>query len=259
MTFLPVSDSVPAAAQRLRDGLEVPGLASALAVYYSPGSGLAGRSFSFLGANPRDAITADDLLAVSLLDITWRPGAVRDLLENRAELLSELLAGIRSDRDLWEATDADLAAIDPMWQALVGVEGVGTATASKLLARKRPRLCPVSDKVAVQAVGVPGSTWAALRALLSDPAARTAIERLRPASAPDVSLLRILDVAIWARHSPSRAASRLRRVSGMPEPPAGPSAASVTMVKQAVGHTASLGPQRERHHRREPQGSPRRP
>ncbi|HEU5421882.1 MAG TPA: DUF6308 family protein [Streptosporangiaceae bacterium] len=254
-----MNDSVPVAVRRLRDGLEVPGLASALAVYFSPGSGLAGRTFSFLGANPRDAITADDLLAVSLLDITWRPGAVRDLLENRAELLSELLAGISSDLDLWEAADADLAAIDPMWQALTAVEGVGTATAAKLLARKRPRLCPVTDKVVIQAAGVPGRTWTVLRALLSDPDARTGIERLRPPAAPDITLLRVLDVAIWARYSPSRTAARLRRVSGMPEPPEGSSAASVTMMRQAVGHTASLGPQRDRYHRREPQGAPRRP
>jgi len=258
MTFLPVNDSLPAAVQRLSQGLDVPGLASALAVYFSPGSGLAGRTFSFLGSNPRDAITADDLLAVSLLDITWRPGAVRDLLENRAELLSELLAAVPAGLDLWDATDADLAAIDPLWQALTGVEGVGTATASKLLARKRPRLCPVTDKVVIQAAGVPGWTWAALRALLADPAERTRIERLRPSSAPDVTLLQVLDVAIWARYSPSRSASRLRRVSGMPEPPATPSAATVTMMRQAVGHTASLGHLGD-HHRRESEGSPRRP
>jgi hypothetical protein len=36
--------------------------------------------------------------------------------------------------------------------------GVGTATASKPLARKRPRLCSVSDKVIIGAVGVPGWT-----------------------------------------------------------------------------------------------------
>jgi hypothetical protein len=199
MTFLPVNDSVPAAVRRLRDSLDAP----------------------VLGSNPRDAITGDDLLAVALLDITWRPGAVRDLLENRAALLSELLAGIRSDLDLWEAADADLAAVDPMWQALTGVEGVGTATASKLLARKRPRLCPVSDKVVIQAAGVPGWTWEALRCLLQDPAARADVEALRPPSAAGASLLRILDVAIWIRHSHSRAASHVRRDTGIPEPPHG--------------------------------------
>ena len=95
---------------------------------------------------------------------------------------------------------------------------VGTATASKLLARKRPRLCPVSDKVVIGAVGVPGWTWEALRTFLQDPAARAEIEALRPPPAAAVSVLRILDVAIWIRHSHSRAASRIRRDSGIPEP-----------------------------------------
>ena len=94
----------------------------------------------------------------------------------------------------------------------------GSATASKLLARKRPRLCPVSNKVVIGAVGVPGWTWEALRTFLQDPASRAEIEALRPPSAAVVSLLRILDVAIWIRHSHSRAASRIRRDSGIPEP-----------------------------------------
>ena len=41
---------------------------------------------------------------------------------------------------------------------------------------------------------------------------------LRPPSAAAVSLLRILDVAIWIRHSHSRAARRVRRNTQIPEP-----------------------------------------
>ena len=135
--------------------------------------------------------------------------------------MAGLLSAIRSDVDLWEASDKDLTAVDPLWDALLQMPGVGTATASKLLARKRPRLCPVSDKVVIGAVGVPGWTWEALRTFLQDPAARAEIGALRPPSATAVSLLWILDVAIWIRHSHSRAASRIRRDSGIPEP--GPS------------------------------------
>ena len=162
-------------------------------------------------ATPRDAVTPSDLLAVSLLDIAWRPEAVRQLLGTSAATVSGLLSAIRSDVDLWEASDEDLAAVDPLWDALLQMPGVGTATASKLLARKRSRLCPVSDKVVIGAVGAPGWTWEALRTLLQDPAARAEIGALRPPSAAVVSLLRILDMAIWIRHSHSRAASRIRR------------------------------------------------
>ena len=61
--------------------------------------------------------------------------------------------------------------MNPLWEALLQMPGVGTATASNLLARKRPRLCPVSDKVVIQAVCVPGWTWEALRTFMQDPAA----------------------------------------------------------------------------------------
>jgi hypothetical protein len=61
-------------------------------------------------------------------------------------------------------------------------------------------------------------TWEALRTFLQDPAARAEIEALRLPSAVEVSLLRILDVAIWIRHSHSRAASRIRRDCGILEP-----------------------------------------
>src|ERR1022692_1549737 len=218
MTSLPGNDAVRGAVRRLRDGLAAPGLSRAVAAYFSPDEAFAGLTFTCLGSNPRDAVTAADLLAVSLLDIAWRPDAVRQLLGTEAQKVSRLLAAISSDTDLWEATDEELAAVDPLWDALLRMPGVGTATASKLLARKRPRLCPVSDKVVIQAAGVPGWNWEALRCLLQDPDARWEVGRLPPPSGTGASLLRILDVAIWIRHSHSRAASHVRRDAGIAEP-----------------------------------------
>jgi hypothetical protein len=86
--------------------------------------------------------------------------------------------------------------------------GVGTATGAKLLARKRPRLCPATDKVMIRAAGLPGQTWEAVRVMLQDPEARAALETLRPPDATGASLLRLLDVAIWIVHSPAREAQR---------------------------------------------------
>ena len=215
---LPVNDAVPGAVRQLRRSLRVSGLAGAVAAYFSPEEDFAGLSFTCLGSNPRDAVTASDLLAVSLLDIAWRPEAVRQLLDTSAAMVSGLLAAVRSDVDLREASDGDLAAVDPLWDALLQMPGVGTATASKLLARKRPRLCPVSDKVVIGAVGVPRLDLGGIARVSARPAARAEIQALRPPSAAVVSVLRILDVAIWIRHSHSRAASRIRRDSGIPEP-----------------------------------------
>jgi hypothetical protein len=100
--------------------------------------------------------------------------------------------------------------VDPLWDALLEMPGVGTATASKLLARKRPRLCPATDKVVIRAAGLPGQTWEVLRFLLRDPEARDGLEALRPPDAAGASLLRLLDVAIWITQSPAREAQRAR-------------------------------------------------
>ncbi len=200
-------------AGRLHAGLTDPGLAITVAAYFDPANGFAGMTFSTVGNNPRDEIIAADLLAVSLLSIDWQPGAVRMLLGSRARQVSRLLADVRDDIDLWEASDEDLAPVDVLWETLNAMPGVGAATAAKLLARKRPRLCASTDRAAVQAAGVPVHlAGAAVRALLQDPSARADIEALRPGTAAGASLLRILDVAIWARHSPSRDARRLRAV-----------------------------------------------
>ncbi|HUY47260.1 MAG TPA: DUF6308 family protein [Streptosporangiaceae bacterium] len=188
----------------------MPGLGPAVAAYFDPAEGFAGMSFTTLGHNPPGEVTADDLLAVSLLDIAWRPEAVRLLLGSQAERVSSMLTAIRGDLDLWDASDADLATVDRLWDALLDMPGVGTATAAKLLARKRPRLCPVTDKVVIRAAGLPGLTWEVLRCLLQDPDARAEVEALRPPEAAGASLLRILDVAIWVARSPARAAQRAR-------------------------------------------------
>lgn len=101
-----------------------------LAAYFRPEEDFAGLSFACLGSNPRDTVTACDLLAVSLLDIVWRPEAVRQLLDTSTAMVSRLLCAIHSDIDLWEASDEDLATVDPLWDALMQMPGVGTATAS---------------------------------------------------------------------------------------------------------------------------------
>jgi hypothetical protein len=181
-----------------------------MAAYFDPAEGFAGMSFGTLGQNPLGAVTADDLLAVSLLDIAWRPDAVRQLLGTEAGRVCGLLGAIPAGVDLWAASDAEVATVDPLWDALLEMPGVGTATASKLLARKRPRLCPATDKVVIRAAALPGRTWDVLRCLLQDAQARAALEALRPPDAAGASVLRLLDVAIWITHSPAREAQRAR-------------------------------------------------
>src|SRR5712691_8353639 len=89
-------------------------------------------------------------------------------------------------------------------------------TADELLARKRPRLCPISDSLVIKAVDVPGRTWDVLRHLLQDQGARADVEALRPAAAADATLLWILDVALWVSRSKSAAAQEIRLAAGLP-------------------------------------------
>jgi hypothetical protein len=214
MHSLPTDDAVRAAARRICASLAAPGLDRAVAAYfYEPG--FAGMTFSDLGRNPSAEITADDLLAVALLDITWRPQVIRTLFGSHRQQLSQLLAAIPQATDLWDASDDALRHVDVLWDALTAIDGIGTASATKLLARKRPRLCPISDSVVIKAVDVPGRTCDVLRCLLQGPAARAEVEALRPAVAAQASLLRILDVALWVSHSGSAAAQWVRDSSGM--------------------------------------------
>ena len=214
MRSLPTDDAVRAAARRIRANLTTPGLDRAVAAYFSEPD-FAGMTFSDLGRNPPEQIITDDLLAVALLDITWRPEVVRILLGRQRQKLSEMLTAIPQAIDLWDVSDDVLRRIDVLWDALTAIDGIGTASATKLLARKRPRLCPISDNVVIKAVDVPGRTWDVLRCLLQDPAARAGVEALRPAIAAEASLLRILDVALWVSYSGSAAAQWVRDRAGM--------------------------------------------
>jgi hypothetical protein len=214
MRSLPTDEAVRAAARRLRADLVTPGMDRAVAAYFSEPM-FAGMTFAELGRNPAREITADDLLAVTLLDITWRPEVVRALLGSRRQRLAGMLAELPEDADLWEASDATMRHIDALWDDLTAIEGIGPASASKLLARKRPRLCPISDSVVIRAASAPGRTWDVLRCLLQDPAARADIEALRPAAAAGASLLRILDVALWVSNSRSAAARHVQDLAGM--------------------------------------------
>jgi hypothetical protein len=214
MRSLASDEAVQAAALRLRSGLAVPGVARAVAAYFAEPE-FAGMTFADLGRNPPCEIIPDDLLAVALLDITWRPQVVRVLLGSHKQHFIEILAGLPEATDLWDASDETMKRIDLAWDALTAIDGIGTASASKLLARKRPRLCPISDSLVIKAVDVPGRTWDVLRCLLQDPAARADVDALRPAAANAASLLRILDVALWVSNSRSAAAQQVRAQAGM--------------------------------------------
>ena len=138
-----------------------------------------------------------------MLDVRVQPLAVRNLLGAEAQRVTDLLHAVPADVPLWDATDAHLSAAEAVWNVLRGQPGIDWVTAGKLLARKRPLLVPVYDSVIRDALRPPSDqVWVTLGGALGDERRRVAIEALRPPGlTPKVTTLRLLDVAVWMRHS----------------------------------------------------------
>lgn len=152
----------------------------------------------------RDQFRSDDLVAATFLSVNVPPMASYQLLVEQTATFSELLSTIGPDCDL---VDVDEDIDDPEWPgwklttAVRALDGVGPTTASKLVARKRPKLRPIWDEVVGNVVGAQENYWAPLRDLLQQEG-REVHERLiairTEASLPDsVSAIRVFDVLAW--------------------------------------------------------------
>ncbi|MFE2988644.1 DUF6308 family protein [Streptomyces sp. NPDC059262] len=205
-------------AERLRALVAAAGSVADLRRYFGmdrpPGvAAFTGARFEALGGGGdhpavADTVTAEDLIAVQTLSVTVPATAALDLLEGHAGAqLSTLLRAIPRDLDMADATEADLDPGSPAhkaWRLLRGQPGIGWVTAGKLLARKRPRLLPVYDRVVRCAVGQPRSFWHAMHSALraDDYALQRELLTLRQAAGlpGTVSVLRVCDVVVWMRH-----------------------------------------------------------
>jgi hypothetical protein len=90
---------------------------------------------------------------------------------------------VPDDVDLWEATDEQLAPAYELYRALRSggvLAGVGRTTASKLMARKRPRPIPIVDSAVRGALEIEGDSWIELRSALraADGVGRIEVVRL---------------------------------------------------------------------------------
>ncbi|MFA5565294.1 MAG: DUF6308 family protein [Acidimicrobiia bacterium] len=154
----------------------------------------------------RHSFDPADLVAVTLLGVEVPGRAALRILDEDAAVLNGFLQGIPDDVDLWEAAEDVIASgseADKLWHHLVDLPGVGWVTAGKLLARKRPRLIPVYDQVVKDALMPPGKGfWAALHAELQNQQLVERLKEIRAAAGLDgrISLLRVLDVAVWMRN-----------------------------------------------------------
>lgn len=195
-TALTVDDPAPAA-EVLRSyfGDTYPGTAYTSAVF---------DSWDSTGTRDADAdvFTADDFIAIKFLSVDAGPVATRQILRDRRDEFSALLQAIGPDRHLAD----EPGPIDITWPAwalenhLRGVRGIGLTIATKLIARKRPRLYPIWDTVVVDVLGTRGAHLVPIHAALRDgPDLRRRLHaaRERAGLPAHISDLRILDTIAW--------------------------------------------------------------
>ncbi len=165
------------------------------------------------GDRPETAntVTAVDVVAAQMLSVVVPGPVALDLLEgNLGVQLAHKLASIPTDVAINDAAAAAL--IGPAgpataaWQLLEQQHDVGWVTAGKLLARKRPQLIPVWDRVVRCAMGYPPPQavwlWFHERMTANDLALTQALIAVRETAgvAASVTPLRTLDVIAWMRH-----------------------------------------------------------
>ncbi|WP_086696180.1 DUF6308 family protein, partial [Streptomyces recifensis] len=180
-----------------------------------------GSLFAHLGAGGdrvgvADVVTAEDLVAVQMLSVTVPAKAALELLEGeRGRRLSELLRRVPACADMADVDAAELdrsSSAHHAWDLLCDTRGVGSVIAGKLLARKRPRLLPVYDRVVKCVLGRPSSFWLPLHtALRADDHAlhHTLLDLRKRAGVPDtVTALRVCDIVLWMAHEKDHRARR---------------------------------------------------
>jgi hypothetical protein len=186
--------------------------------YFALDGPFAADTFDCIGDNDPDRFTRDDLLALNCLDERIPPLTMRKIQHPDIQrTLTDCLGAIRADAELGlPGSEPDLAAAGTLWSYLRGgdFDGIGKVKAGKLLARKRPKLVPIVDRVVERVVTPtcgPWPYWDAYRQFMSSAQHRALLEAIRPDHVHHtISLLRVLDVAVWVRGSRSKAAYTLR-------------------------------------------------
>lgn len=155
-------------------------------------------------------VTAEDLLAVSMLSVRVIRYYALDVLVYQARQISRLLAKIPVDARLTDDGAGELIAEDgpawELWQLLHDIKPqrersrLGPVAAGKLLARKRPHLIPIHDSHVREALGRPRNDqawWSDLHCRLAEDAELEVVRARAGADAACLSLLRVFDIMCW--------------------------------------------------------------
>lgn len=162
-------------------------------------------------------ITADDIVACSMLDYAVPAPVAAWILSAEGQwLTTEILADIPSDEDLWSCGAPSILRAADLFQLLRAptsqlsdghdASALGQATATRLLAAKRPRLVPIDDRQIRQTLRYPkDALWfRRWRDIMDEEllglagTARHLAGSDRPA-AVNLSELRVLDIVVRKR------------------------------------------------------------
>lgn len=185
-----------------------------LRAYFAP---LSGRNNGYTGgawddfnpsgtrADSANTFTADDIVACSLLSTPIHARAAIELVDRQRHHFSKMLEQIGPDVDfvdLKSTDDEPFRSVRGLYRALDDLPYTGETRATKLLARKRPRLVPIVDSVVRKAVfGGGGTHWQPLHRALraNDQRLWRHLRALRTAAGlpESVSTLRVFDVLAW--------------------------------------------------------------
>lgn len=182
--------------------------------YYRPisqGGRFEGSEFDCLAGgslsdNNPNHLTPEDLIAVQLLDVRMSPHVIADLLITDARKCDCFLAKIPVDLAFEDPKAVELFSdngiVEQAYHELHDVKGIGETTATKILARKRPRLVPIIDSAVRRSLGRKRAhIWRPLQFWIQDEnqARVPELERIRSdAELPNsLSILRVFDVLAW--------------------------------------------------------------
>lgn len=185
-----------------------------LSTFYATAGPFAGLTFTDLAPNDPTTITTEDLLALTLMDVSATSRAVRRLLVDKElrPAVDRALVKAKPGVALETAAADELAAVVDLYLLLK--ERLGSnpwVIASKLTARKRPALFPVRDNVVVGRLGLinksPGTDLLVFRHLVTRPDIAEALQAhagtaSRAPGVPNllnVPRLRLLDTVLWMR------------------------------------------------------------
>ena len=162
-----------------------------------------GSSFEKIPSPDPFSITAEDIVAVSMLSVDIPPRCSEWLLGEGQVTVRHLLEQIPVEADIRNfpsLTDPDGPAWQ-LWNQLISFTGMGRTKTSKLLARKRNRLIPIYDSVVSKALGLQRSDndWALWQNFMCETGIRDFRQIANESGALHISDLRVLDIVIWMK------------------------------------------------------------